>query len=156
MEKTRNTWHISSPNWLILLGCLWFALGAGIFISGFSADPNIEIRWETESEFDTAGFNIYRSDDPQGNFEQINPQLIPSQADPASGASYVFNDTAVEPGRTYYFMLEDVEYSNTRERHDIIVGQARQFDLIQTIIAAVSFVFGLGLLAAGVKEIRQQ
>lgn len=155
-EKRVRSWHISSPNWLILLGLLWFSLGAGIFISGFSSEASIEIQWETESEFDTAGFNIYRSNLPDGEFVQINPQLIPSQADPASGASYTFVDTAVESGQTYYYMLEDVEYNNARETHDVITGQARQFDWMQTVLAAVSFVFGFVLLGMGLKETRQQ
>ncbi len=156
MEKSPRAWHINSPNWLIVLGLLWFALGAGILFAGLTGDATIEIEWKTESEFDTAGFNIFRSESPDGEFTQINPQLIPSQADPASGAAYLFTDENVEAGQTYYYILEDVEYNNTRERHDVIVGQARQFDWMQMVITAVSFVFGFGLLAAGVKEIRRQ
>jgi len=47
---------------LIYLGCLWFAFGVSIIVYGVTQPPVITIQWQTESEQDTAGFNIYRSD----------------------------------------------------------------------------------------------
>ena len=146
--------NLSSPMILITLGTVWLALGVGVITSGFISAPTIEIQWQTESEFDTVGFNIYRSESPDGEFVQINPQLIPSKADPTSGASYLYEDNQVTSGITYYYKLEDVEYDNSREQHDIIPQEVPRLNWVEILIAAISFVFGLALLTRGVKEMR--
>ena len=86
--------------------------------SEFRRPATIVIEWETETEFDTAGFNIYCSvvtdDDCKAidasNYDQINDELIPSSADPSSGATYSFEDKNVESGLQYCYALEDVEF----------------------------------------------
>ena len=80
----------------------------------------ILVEWETEREVDNAGFNLYRSQHPdgmgQGLYTQLNDALIPSQAvDPNVGAAYSYPDADVEPGVTYYYWLEDV--STAAETH---------------------------------------
>ena len=51
-------------------------------------DPaNVEITWETATENRTAGFNIYRSSKPEGEFILINEgEFIDSRGGPISGA----------------------------------------------------------------------
>lgn len=146
--------NLSSPMVIIALGVVWLTLGVGVITSGLLSKPTVVIAWQTESEFDTVGFNLYRSETPDGEFVQINPQLIPSQADPTSGATYEYQDESVNPGDTYYYRLEDVEYDNTREQHDIVPQEVPRLDWIEMLIAAVSFVFGLALLTSGIKEMR--
>ncbi|MCA9979898.1 MAG: hypothetical protein KDD89_03680 [Anaerolineales bacterium] len=141
----------SSQALLLFIGVLWLLLGGYILYAQFSRPAVIQIDWQTETEFDTAGFNIFRSDSPEGEFVQINEQLIPSQADPASGASYTYVDTNVEAGQTYFYKLEDVEYSNVRQQHDTIAGQAPTVEVWALILAAVSLVLGLALIAMGIK-----
>ena len=70
---------------------------------------NIEVLWETSSEIDVAGFNILRSTDEFGAYEEINPRLISPQGDPVTGALYTYDDETVSPGLTYYYKLETVE-----------------------------------------------
>lgn len=149
IQKARRSQFI-----LIVLGALWLALGSYILIQQFSTSRPIRITWVTETEFDTAGFNIYRSTDPNGEFVQINPQLIPSQADPASGASYEYVDDNVEPGQTYYYKLEDVEYTNVRQQHEVIPQEAPQVQFGALFLAAVSFVLGLALITTGIRGLR--
>ena len=74
-----------------------------------AGSPSIEVEWETETEFETAGYNIYRSDSEDGEFVKINQRLIPSKADPTSGAQYTYIDSDIIPGNTYFYRLEDVE-----------------------------------------------
>ncbi len=136
---------------LVFIGILWLLLGAYILYAQFSRPATIEIEWQTETEFDTAGFNIYRSASPEGEFVQINAQLIPSQADPSSGASYRYVDDKVEAGQTYFYKLEDVEYNNTRQQHESIAGQAPNVEIWALILAAISLVLGLALIAMGIK-----
>jgi hypothetical protein len=75
------------------------------------------VEWTTESEVDTAGFNIYRSESAEGPYIKINPELIPSSPDPILGGKYVYTDTNVVAGRTYYYKLEDVELGGTTTMH---------------------------------------
>ena len=75
------------------------------------------VEWTTESEVDTAGFNVYRSESPEGTYIKINHELIPGSTDPLLGGKYVYTDTNVIAGRTYYYKLEDVELDGTTTTH---------------------------------------
>ena len=76
---------------------------------------SIHVEWETVTEIDNLGFNLYRAGAPGGPYAKLNGELIPSQS-PGSplGWVYVWLDAAVEAGRTYYYLLEDVDiYGHT-------------------------------------------
>ena len=75
------------------------------------------VEWTTESEFNLAGFNVYRSDDPEGSFLRLNDALIPASSDPVARGSYVYTDTTVTAGVTYYYKLEDVELDGNSSKH---------------------------------------
>jgi len=79
----------------------------------------IVVKWETASEIDNIGFNLYRSQTVEGPWIQLNDHLIPSQVPPGSpvGAVYKFRDTAVEPGVLYYYLLEDVDIRGVTTSH---------------------------------------
>lgn len=141
----------NSKRILLLLGMLWLILGAAILYAQLSGPAEIEIAWVTETEFETAGFNIFRSDDPDGEYSQINDQLVPSQGDPASGFSYTYMDSGVEPGRTYYYRLQEVEFDNSRQFYDVGSGVDPVIEPWAIILAAVSLVVGLFLLAIGLR-----
>lgn len=148
----------------LLLGVLWLALAAVVLITEWRRPPTIVLDWETETEFETAGFNVYRSQATNGgcdtlqpaDYVQINTQLIPSSADPSAGATYRFEDASVEPGTRYCYQLEDVEFSQATERHPPFVGEVQRVQWMALLIAAGSVVAGVALLTAGFKrEIRQ-
>ena len=84
-----------------------------------------QIQWSTASEVDTAGFNIYRSESPDGPWVKINDELIPPSDDPLSGGEYTFTDPDAAPGKTYYYQLEEVEYSGKSTRFPPVKQQAR-------------------------------
>ena len=63
------------------LGIVWLLLAGLIVIVQLGRVPRIEITWLTETEFDTAGFNVWRSDSPQGEYQKLNDQLIPGAPD---------------------------------------------------------------------------
>ncbi len=94
---------------IVLIGLISF--------SAIGLNGNVIIKWQTESEIDTAGFNIYRADEEQGEFIQINEALIAAQGSPAEGAQYEFIDAAVENRQTYYYMLEDVDVYGVSTMH---------------------------------------
>ena len=77
----------------------------------------VVVEWTTETEVDTAGFNLYRSESPDGPYIKTNHELIPGSSDPLLGGKYVYTDTNVVAGRTYYYKLEDVELDGTTTIH---------------------------------------
>gem|GEM_PF-2508541 len=99
--------------------------GAGsptaVTLSSFAAQPNpssrVTLSWVTASEINTAGFNLYRSENSDGPFARINPQLIPASPDPLHGGRYEYSDLSIVPNRTYYYQLEDIELNGAIVRH---------------------------------------
>ena len=90
-------------------------------LASFSATPvegGIEVTWETATELDNLGFNLYRSTTPQGPFDQLNDTLIPTQ-NPGQvlGATYTWLDEGVASGGTYYYLLEDVDINGVITSH---------------------------------------
>jgi hypothetical protein len=75
----------------------------------------VALAWETGTEVDNAGFNLYRALTQDGPWTQINGALIPAQGDPVSGASYSFTD--VPDYGTFYYQLEDVDLYGVSTMH---------------------------------------
>jgi hypothetical protein len=76
------------------------------------------LSWETASEIDNLGFNVYRAESQAGQLIKINPNLIASQnLGSAVGAAYSFLDESVVPGATYYYWLEDIDASGAATKH---------------------------------------
>ena len=78
-------------------------------------DGQVVIRWTTESELDNAGFNIYRSESRNGEFKQVNKQLIQGKGTTAERSTYKWVDTSAKPGVEYYYQIEDVSFAGERE-----------------------------------------
>lgn len=97
---------------LLIIGLIVVAVV--VILITTSASAAVTVEWSTASELNTAGFNLYRADRPDGPFTQINAELIPASPDPLVGGSYVFTDTRVVGGQTYYYKLEDVETSGAK------------------------------------------
>jgi hypothetical protein len=106
-----------------------------IALSSFTATPTVSgvvLAWQTASELDTAGFNLWRSETPDGGYRKINPALIPAAGGPTWGASYTFTDVAVVAGATCYYKLEEVDVYGQSAFHGptvVTVGmtQARSY-----------------------------
>ncbi len=81
-------------------------------LASFEAIPqpdHVLVTWETTSEIDNLGFNLYRATTPSGPQQPLNTTLIPSQAPGSSqGFVYTWPDFAVTAGTTYYYWLEAV------------------------------------------------
>jgi hypothetical protein len=67
------------------------------------------LKWETASEIDNAGFNIYRSESKDGEYTQINDSIITTEGSSTVGATYEFIDTNVQNGKTYYYELQGMD-----------------------------------------------
>ena len=86
------------------------------FTAQASAD-HVTLAWETGTEMDNAGFNLWRAVAADGPYTQLNDTLIPAEGDAVSGASYVYTDTDVVKGVTYYYQLEDVDIHGVSTFH---------------------------------------
>ena len=87
---------------LIVLACLL------VILAGCAAPVRVE--WKTETEMNTAGFNLYRGESPDGPFDvKVNSELIPPSEDPLTGKAYTYVDETALPGVTYYYQLQEIE-----------------------------------------------
>jgi hypothetical protein len=90
-----------------------------VTLAGFDAQAmldHIQLSWETVSEMDNAGFNLYRSASPVA--PEVLLAFVPSQAPGSTqGASYSFEDTQVAAGETWYYWLEDVDLNGATALH---------------------------------------
>jgi hypothetical protein len=99
-----------------------------ITLSSFNAIPKagkVILSWTTESETDSAGFNIYRAESKNGEYVKINPFLIPAQGSSAQGSSYEFIDTNIQNRKTYYYKLEDIDLNGTSTMHGPVSATPR-------------------------------
>jgi hypothetical protein len=77
-----------------------------------TADNFAQISWETASESNLLGYNIYRNERENSETSQrVNTNII-SANNYASGSKYSFVDSEIETETTYYYWLESVELSN--------------------------------------------
>lgn len=98
-------------------------------LSSFSAESSeaygslsqVALAWTTASEINTAGFNVYRSEQLDGPYDKINVELIPGSTDSLVGGKYQYVDTRVLPGKTYYYQIEDIELDGAATRHHPIL-----------------------------------
>ncbi|MXV77320.1 hypothetical protein F4X73_15020 [Candidatus Poribacteria bacterium] len=77
----------------------------------------VTIQWTTESELDNAGFNILRSDTRDGEFTQVNEQMIQGKGTTAERNTYKWVDTTAKPGAVYYYQIEDVSFAG---QHNVL------------------------------------
>ena len=96
------------------------------FFSANALPDSILVRWETVSEINNAGFNVYRSDSPAGQKTRLNFGLIPSKA-PGSplGFPYSYMDSTARAGRTYYYWLEDLSLGGWYTMHGPVAAALR-------------------------------
>jgi pullulanase-type alpha-1,6-glucosidase len=80
---------------------------------------HILVTWETVSELNNTGFNLYRTDSAASQPGPVDLlAFVPSQAPGASqGAAYGVTDSSVVAGQTYWYWLADVELSGAMTLH---------------------------------------
>jgi hypothetical protein len=117
-----------------------------ILIASATTSPVVTVEWGTASELNTAGFNLYRSDSQAGPFTRLNAEMIPASPDPLVGGSYIYTDTNVTVGYTYYYQLEEVETSGSSSTQGIVqvtAGGGLSVPILITCLAVVFAIIGL-------------
>ena len=150
--------QVRSSQWLVIIGILWIGLAIGLLLYQFYGPRDVNVRWDTATEINTAGFYLYRSNSSEGEFILVNKEgeLIPSQGDALSGATYTFTDENVIPGETYYYLIEEVEYDLTSHRYDdqIFAYTVPRVDWWAIVLIALSVFVGPVILITGLREYR--
>lgn len=96
-------------------------LPLAVILNDFSVSCQADapvITWETMSELQTQGFNLYRGVDASGPNTQLNATLIPAQGPgSAQGFMYTWTDDTAAPGSEYFYWLEDVVFAGATSMH---------------------------------------
>ena len=95
-----------------------------ISLSSLQATPSnskVILKWNTETEIETAGFNVWRAD----NFVKINNALLPALGSSVSGSEYDFVDEWVLNGKRYFYLLEDIDTTGISTFHGPVKATPR-------------------------------
>jgi len=115
LEKTSE----SAPKEYIL-GATTSDNSLPVELTSFTAtagDGKVTLNWITESEIENLGFNIYRGAKSNVKFLIINDELIPGAGNSSQRHEYEYVDNGLTNGVTYWYKLEDVDYSGNTELH---------------------------------------
>jgi hypothetical protein len=135
-----------------------FTGGDAVTLADFGAVQQgdaVLLTWETNSELNNRGFNLYRGTSAAGWDRQLNEVLIPSQSQGNPGGFvYTWEDRGeLAPGTAYFYWVEDVDINGTATRHgpvsvDYTVPTAVQVSGIQASPAVGSTVPLAGAMLA--------
>ena len=78
-------------------------------------DGEVVIRWVTESELNNAGFNIYRSESRDGEFKQVNGEMVQGNGTTGERSTYKWVDETAKPNAVYFYQIEDVSFAGERQ-----------------------------------------
>jgi hypothetical protein len=101
---------------------------------------DVIVEWETASELDTVGFNLLRSESPDGTYTQVNTELIPTGSDSLSGHQYTYKDSVPKADISYYYILEEIEISGIGNQHGPIEVTAHNSAIIELILSLLLIV----------------
>ncbi len=129
-----GSWQSSTPGAILTVT----DVSLPVTLTSFTAtvgDGEVILRWVTESEVATLGFNIYRAQgeerkDERGEPEdteyvKINSELIPGAGTSTVRHSYSFIDRGVDNGTTYFYRLEDVSLDGKSTSHGPVKATLR-------------------------------
>jgi uncharacterized repeat protein (TIGR01451 family) len=88
-------------------------------ISATVADGTVTFAWETLAEINTLGFNVLRSAELNGTYEQVNANLIAALAGTGNGMTYSITDQPANG--IWYYMLEEIDISGTATRYPAVM-----------------------------------
>jgi len=106
------------------------AVPTAVELAGISAqheNDGVEISWQTASETDILGFELFRRESTDGEFVQINDETIWAEkpGSPHSG-SYAYQDQTARLDQQYWYELEVISLGGGRERYGLAELQAQQ------------------------------
>ncbi|MCK9489574.1 MAG: hypothetical protein M0Q42_09300 [Xanthomonadales bacterium] len=73
-------------------------------------------RWSTASELENFGFDVYRAESEEGPFDRLTIDPIPGAGTSDEPHQYSFRDDTIDPCVDYWYYVESVSTSGTREK----------------------------------------
>jgi hypothetical protein len=90
-------------------------------LDALPSNEKVTLKWQTESEIDNAGFNIWRAE----GFQKVNASFIPALGSTVSGSEYDFVDQWVLNGKRYFYLLEDIDNNGISTFHGPVKATPR-------------------------------
>jgi len=84
-------------------------LVALLYFKAIPTCSGITLKWETTSEIGSAGFCLWRMDEPGGQYIKITQNLIPGSGGVTQGAAYTWKDAGVTASSSYSYRLEEID-----------------------------------------------
>lgn len=81
------------------------------------SERQVILKWNTATETENMGFQIYRSQIKDGEFEKITEKIIPGAGTSGEAHTYSYTDQDVQSGKTYYYKLADVDFAGNMKFH---------------------------------------
>jgi len=84
------------------------------YLVGATNDSNNVLTWATVAEFDSHGFNVWRTTEKNEAGEltdltMLNAEMVAAKPDAQWGATYSFTDENIIPNQTYFYVVESVD-----------------------------------------------
>lgn len=101
---------------LVLLAVLFATLFIGSRFNTWhfrELPPNV-IRWQTQSEDNTFGYDVYRGDSEEGPFHKINTKTIAGAGTTDIPQRYEYRDSLIAPDKVYWYYVEGIALSGER------------------------------------------
>lgn len=95
---------------ILLTGAVYAAVTLKYFRIASIDSSSVHLEWETATELDHVMFVLSRADSENGDYQTL--ETFPAEGDAVSGATYDYTDTAVIPGMTYWYKLEDLDVND--------------------------------------------
>ena len=73
------------------------------------------VRWETASELDNYGFEVYRSANEDGPFKTLNDKPIAGAGTVDVPQKYEFVDRDIQPDTAYFYYVESISLTGERK-----------------------------------------
>ncbi|MCP4000192.1 MAG: T9SS type A sorting domain-containing protein [Gammaproteobacteria bacterium] len=127
--------YIDEENYVPALSGNNTDLSLPVELSVFNAEPafsKVVFSWETASELENLGFNLFIKKQDEEEWFVLNEEIIPGKGNTSSGSKYQFVHDDVKAGETYSYRLESVSYNGEIEflkTVDIEIPVPKQFAL---------------------------
>lgn len=87
-------------------------------------EPGVQVRWETATEVDILGFNIWRGESDATPTTQLNSELILSESPGGGqGATYEWLDANASHTQPYFYWIESVDTVGHSQRYGPVAVQ---------------------------------
>ncbi|MFQ5629655.1 MAG: Calx-beta domain-containing protein [bacterium] len=90
-----------------------------------TGSKGVDLVWQTSTEMDNDGFHLFRSQQQDSGYQQINANLIAGAGTATDPQNYAYTDTNVVTGQKYYYQLGSVHTGGSMYLHtpiNITVG----------------------------------